>query len=1244
MPAPEPPFRPKLGDHVELVMPEHADDPLDVVPSYDPPEGKALTDAAHIASEVARLRGQRRPGTLHVSGCQGGAAALVARALGRDRDGCGAILCVAADAQAARNLASDLRFVWGDGASDTSEDSAQGDVLLFLANETSPYADMNPDRRAAQMRLSTLFHLVFGLPYRFVVLNASALIRKVVPRDVVEDHSHHVRVEEELDRDALAESLSSSGYIRVPLVEDPGSFAVRGSVLDVWPPGAPAPVRLELLGDLVLSLKVFDPDGQRSVREVKEVWLPPGKESIRTGVTVERAKRRVRELCDAVDLPSSRARALVDDVALGRTFFGADGMLPAFYDCASLWSYLPEDCTLLLEDPPAIVKAVREELERATRDEIHKQREPHFPLAAFYEDDDDLMAWLSERRTVALHRSAVTRQDTGGAALERFEATATDAPTLATLDLAELEAAIRNSRLRIGKAAALEPLVRRIGIWTDRGMRVVIAARADSQADRLVPLLRHRGVRCKSLSGVFDPRWLDEPRSDVPVLVVTGPLARGVVAPTEGVVLVTEEEIFGRRAKRRSGSAKSSTARRPFLEDLRALSPGDVVVHVEHGLGRYRGLEHKQIGSTTVDLLVVEYAGGDKLYLPVYRLNQIQKHAGGDGSPKLDRLGGQTFNKTKAKVRRNVRRMADELLRLYAERKALTVEPLPSADDDYRTFEATFPFEETPDQSVAIHDVLRGLESSEPMDRLVCGDVGFGKTEVAIRASFRVASQSRQVAVLCPTTVLAQQHLLSFRSRMESYAVEVRGLSRFQSKKEQSEVLRGLRAGTVDVVVGTHRLLSKDVHFKALGLLVIDEEQRFGVTHKERIKQIKLSVDVLTLSATPIPRTLQMAVSGLRDISLIGTPPVDRRAIRTIVTRQDEGVLLEAIRREMSRGGQTFFVYNRIDGLYERAARLQQLVPEARVAVAHGQMAESTLEKTMLDFVEGHYDVLATTSIIESGLDIPRANTIIIDRADMFGLAQLYQLRGRVGRSRERAYCYLVVPPLSAMSDEARTRVEAVEQYTELGSGFHIASLDLELRGAGDLLGADQSGNVASVGFELFRTMLEEAVHELRGEPVVHDIEPELSFDVEALLPEDYIADIGVRLSFYKRLASAIDEQEVIDLGVEMEDRFGPPPEAARRLVHLMQHKTELRRMRVLGCEANGRSVSLHLADDHRLDATRLIAFLQKRAAAFKVSPDMRLTRKATPQDSWRDGIDALDTLLQELAPLVVEGTSATAR
>ncbi len=1038
-----------------------------------------------------------------------------------------------------------------------------------------------------------------------------------------------------MDRDALVARLGQMGYVRSPLVEDPGTFAVRGAVLDLWSPSAEAPARIELYGDLVMSIKAFDPETQRTGRDVKDVWIAPAREAILTPANVERARDRVRAACDATDFPSSKARALVDDVASGRVFFGSEGFLPAYVDLAPFAEYLPKDAVFVLEDPAAITAALRDELGRAAADEAQKGSEPRFPLGAFYAPERDVAGLLAARTVIALHRTGIEGEGAEPGSLERFEAAPAESPSLAALDQADLARAVKAARASRGKTGALEPLVRRVRAWQEAGLRVIVAARAETQVERLTTLLRHRDLAVKARLGRFDPEWLeDEPASaGRAALVVVGALSRGIVSPVEGLVLVTEEEIFGSRAHRRAARASESAGKgRAFVEDLRSLSAGDFVVHVEHGIGRYLGLVHKQVGTLTVDLLAVEYAGGDKLYLPVYRLNQIQKYAGGEGAPKLDRLGGQTFAKTKAKVQKNLRQMADELLRLYAERRAAMGVASPPADDDYRAFEATFPFDETADQARAIADVGRDLEAERPMDRLVCGDVGFGKTEVAIRAAFRVASAGRQVAVLCPTTVLAQQHFRNFEARMASYPINVKALSRFQSKAEQDEVGRGLRDGSVDIVVGTHRLLSKDVHWKRLGLLVVDEEQRFGVTHKERIKQLKTNLDVLTLSATPIPRTLQMAVSGLRDMSIITTPPVDRRAIRTVVTRHDEKVIREAVERELGRGGQVFYVYNRVEGLYERAARLAALVPQARIAVAHGQMAEGPLEQTMLDFVEGKYDVLCATAIIESGLDIPRANTILIDRADMFGLSQLYQLRGRVGRARERAYSYLIVPPANAMTDEARARIEALERHTDLGSGFQIASLDLELRGAGDLLGGEQSGTVASVGFELFCQMLDEAVHELRGEPVIHDVDPELSFDADALLPEDYVSDIGVRLSLYKRFAGAEGAEDVHDMAGEMEDRFGPPPPEARRFVHLMRLKTELRRLKALGCEANAKSVTLHLREDTPLDPTKLMKLMAGKQSPYKLSPDMRLTRRTKEAEAFTSGLEAADKVLSELA------------
>ncbi|MBI3201196.1 MAG: transcription-repair coupling factor [Myxococcales bacterium] len=1202
-PCEEPPpscRRTDARDHARAVNDE-ADDLPDVLAL---PEGRRVV----TAREVAGLLGENT--RLHVVGAEGSAPSRVARALA---DADAHVLYVAADVDAARRAAADLSFV------------ARGDeaILSLLPPESTPWAEVRPDRRAEHARASALFHLAQSLPWRFLVTTGAGLVRRFTPPKPLCDAGVELVAEDELDLAKVTERLAAAGYLRVPLVEDPGSFAVRGGVFDVWPGSSDLPVRAELYGDMVLSLKTFDPETQRTGDSLERIWLPPAREVITTPQATERAREVLRSLCDAVDYPSSKARALEEDVATARSLFGLAGFLPAFHPLVPLWSYLTARTVVLVEDPARVVAQIREELSHAEKSHAERRGEPCFGFDQLYVGEGALAAALAGLPVAALHRTAVAADSPDPARLDALELAPLGAPSLAIRDHADLGRAVTRARSERGKGAALEPLLRRIAAWHEAGLDVTITARTATQAERITTLLGHRGVRVADAES-------RAPRGTVKV--VTGALARGCIVPTEGFVWVTEEEIFGQRAHRRQERSKSAKA---FLEDLRALEVGDYVVHVDHGIGRYLGLEKKTLNGVSVELVVVEYQGGDKLFLPVHRLSQIQKHSGGDGAPKVDRLGGSSFSKTKARVRQRVRQMADELLRLYAERAALEKPPLDPRDDEYAAFEATFPYEETRDQAAAIDEVNHDLEQPAVMDRLVCGDVGFGKTEVALRAAFRVAMSGRQVALLCPTTVLAQQHYLTFAGRLAGYPIQVRPLSRFESKKESVETLKGLKDGSVDVLVGTHRVLSKDVHFKNLGLLIVDEEQRFGVTHKERIKQLRATVDVLTLSATPIPRTLQMAVGGLRDMSLITTPPMDRRAIRTITSRYDDQVVREAIERELSRGGQVFYVYNRVEGIYERAHRVQELVPGAKVAVGHGQMSEATLEQTMLDFVEGRFDVLVSTAIIESGLDIPRANTIIVDRADMFGLSQLYQLRGRVGRSTERAYCYLLVPPPSQLSEEARTRIEALERHTELGAGFQIATLDMEIRGAGDLLGAEQSGFVASVGFDLFCQMLQEASHELRGETVVHGVDPELSFDVDALLPEAYVAEIGVRLSLYKRLSSASDEQEVQELATEMEDRFGPPPEEAKRLVELMRIKTELRKLRVLGCEATAKSVSLHLRDDTPLDPMKIGELVGKKKSPWRISPEGRLTRRAAEGETFSNGVALADQALDELGACV---------
>ena len=1130
-------------------------------------------------------------------GLSGSAAAFVARAF---RDERRVPVLVVPDDEDAERAADDLAFVLGEGAT----------VRSLVPNDASPYAEVNPDRRSRELRLSTLDHLASDRTVDAIVVSAVALVRRVPPRALVRSSQITIRVDDELDRDTLVRGLTASGYARAPVVEDPGTFAVRGAIIDGWASGSPTPVRIECFGDGVLSIKRFDPETQRSLEEVREVTFGLFRDAPITDLLREAAKRRLVDLCDSLDMPTAKARALIEDVTSGRTFFGSDGFTPAFTPLAPVFEYLPDGAPLLFENPSACRAAIDAALRDAERMFESKGREAAFPVSAFFLEPAALQIELDGRTCVDLGSSP--------------EATAygVETKTAFTFDNAMLALRVREAQKR-GKDEAFTPVLEELAHLHRLGFATTVITRTETQRDRLASLLSH------NIGADFPKEAHDA------ISLVRGTLSRGLVVPLDRVAFITEDEIFGTRGRakpRTRRTERAATGARAFVEDLKTLAVGDLVVHIEHGIGRYGGLIHKDVGGMMVDLLLVEYAGSDRLYLPVYRLNQIQKYSGGDGSPRLDRLGGQSFAKTKARAAREVRQMADELLRLFAERKNAERPPFDPPDDTFRAFEATFPFEETKDQARAILDVEADLERTMPMDRLVCGDVGFGKTEVAIRAAFRAALAGRQVAVLCPTTILAQQHYLNFAARMQNHPIEVRALSRFTKKADEAELLRRTKEGSVDIVIGTHRLLSKDVFWKRLGLLVVDEEQRFGVTHKERIKQLRTNIDVLTLTATPIPRTLQMAVSGLRDMSVITTPPVDRRAIRTVITRDDPAVVREAVLRELERGGQVFYVYNRIADLHERAHRLQELVPAARIAVAHGQMSEAALEQTMVDFVEGQYDVLCTTAIVESGLDIPRANTIIIDRADMFGLAQLYQLRGRVGRARERAYAYLVVPPVDRMSDEAKQRVVAIEQHSELGSGFRIASLDLELRGAGDLLGADQSGTASTIGFELFCSMLEDAVRELQGQAPRAEIDPEISVDDEALLPEDYIDDVGVRLSLYKRLASADGEGEVIEIGSEMEERFGPPPLAAKRFLSLMRLKTELRAMRALGLEATKKSATLHISDDTPLDIEKVLALVSKKGSPYRMTPDMRLTRRTLENEDLRSGLESADRLLGDLA------------
>lgn len=1196
--------------------------------------------------------------------CAGGALAwTLAEACTQDARA--RFMVVVDDVESARRFAGDIDFFLGTSSREKNGgfDSAK-QVLVLPTSEHTPYSAMAPDRTVMMQKLATLFALSESNQWQVLVVPAAALLRKVLPKDALVQRGELVQIEELLDRERLITALDEGGYLRVPVVEDPGTFAVRGAVIDVWSPSNEYPARVEVEEDLCLSIKYFDPDGQRTVGTTRELYLHPVREALLGAKEKARARERMTALCDKLELSHQKMLRIVEDVESGRSYLGADGFLPAYYEkLESILDYLPENTRWVVIEPNRVSKAIRAEISAAARDRFERdeRRDPCFSTDQLYLSEAEIYAARKRASIVVAHSLAVLAPTTAiedGPAeanpLSEWDNDVAYVPSggialdagAETLD--RLGTEIRQLRAERGKHDALLPLVDHIRYWHQEGFRTVITGRTASQAERVAALLRAHELDARFM---LDPSpWVraltpapnssNEPAAATKpaVEVIVGELSAGMVLPARRVAFVTEEEIFGTRARRTKRTKshdgeKKTSASKAFIDDLRSLAVGDYIVHIDHGIGKYLGLEHRKVGITETDLLVIEYAGGDRLFLPVARLNQVQKWSGGDNTPKVDRLGGTTFAKSKAKVEREVRQMADELLRLYAERRAHPGRAFKDPAALFQEFEATFAFEETDDQRRAIDEVMGDLKRDVPMDRLVCGDVGFGKTEVAVRAAFHVAAEGAQVAVLCPTTVLAQQHFHTFSERFKAYPLNVAVLSRFVSPSKQKATLEGLKKGTVDVVIGTHRLLSKDVQFKDLGLLVVDEEQRFGVTHKEKIKQLRTRLDVLTLSATPIPRTLQMAVSGLRELSLITTPPVDRRSVRTIVSTDDAALLKEAVLRELGRGGQIFYVYNRVEGLYERAERLQKLVPSARVAVAHGQMNAEALETVMTDFVEGRYDVLVSTAIIESGIDIPRANTMIVDRADLFGLSQLYQIRGRVGRSRERAYCYLLVPPLSKLSDEARQRIEAIEKFTDLGAGFHVATLDMELRGAGDLLGGEQSGNVAQVGFDLYVQMLESAVADLKGEPMAPPVETELSFDDAYYLPSEYIDEVGLRLSLYKRFASANDDDTVADLADEMEDRFGSPPAPARMFVRVMAIKAMLRPLRAMGIEGRRDRVVFHLREDSPVDGAKIAELCAGKNAKWRLTPDFRLSRKFTDGD----GISNAERALRELQEICLD-------
>jgi transcription-repair coupling factor (superfamily II helicase) len=1040
--------------------------------------------------------------------------------------------------------------------------------ILLFPSDGIPHGDIIPWGLISQ-RTKTLRFLAEGKA-SLVIAPIQGLQGTFIPKEAFISSVIRINSGEEQDREKLIGDCIDLGYSRVEMVEERGEMSVRGGIMDIYPIDQELPLRIEFFGDQVDSIRTFDVQTQRSAHEVPEVVITP-----------------------------------VQGEGAGTIF-----------------EYLPSGTPVLLDSPLEVEHEAEEFWEQLKK--VGKKEQ--------YLPPDKVMDMIKERPMVAI----------GG--WEIFTPK-TPASHQATLRISSHEDLSREI-----KASGLKVLTQAIQGWLKGKWAVYLTVQTAGQGKRLVELLDDLGQKA-DIQAAFPPYPLKHRGR---LVVVIGDLKTGFLLPSEGIVVVTEKEIFGQKRKvghgRRAPSAPFST-----FEDLRR---GDYVVHVDYGIGLYRGLVRLEAaggdpwvrGDSLVrggpgqrvtsglareglenDYLFIEYEGEDKLYVPVDRFNLVHKYIGtSEGSPKLDRLGGQSWSRTTKRVRRAAQETARELVEIYAARKTFQGFAFSRRDAFFKEFEAAFEYEETPDQGEAIERVMEDMEGPKPADRLICGDVGYGKTEVAIRAAFKAALDNKQAAVLVPTTVLAQQHYLTFTTRLQGYPVVVESLSRFKSRIEQEEILQRLKEGKIDIIIGTHRLLRPDVSFRDLGLLIIDEEHRFGVAHKERLKEMKKLVDCITLTATPIPRTLQMSLLGIRDLSLIATPPPNRQSIHTYLVNFDQGVIKEAILTEINRGGQIFFVHNRVKDIDAVASLLRRLVPEVRLAIAHGQMQGRTLEGVMMQFVEGEIDLLVCTSIIESGLDIPNANTIIINRAERFGLADLYQLRGRVGRSAQRACAYLIVPPRQHLSREALKRLRAIQELSELGSGFRLAMRDLEIRGAGHLLGHVQSGHIAEVGFELYNSLLEQAIRELKGEEVAKRITPEIRLPVNASIPADYIANDNQRLSVYKRLSLLEDEEAVEDIAMELQDRFGPLPQSLSNLLEVIRLKIWLSTISVQRFELKDGKVVVTFVPDGVISPEKVVDLIDQGRGKYRLTPEMRLLYTPEARD-WRGILDETRNILQGL-------------
>ncbi|MBX3279490.1 MAG: transcription-repair coupling factor [Acidobacteria bacterium] len=1172
------------------------------------------------------LRAGRR--IIHLSGLTGGAKALALSALAHTTGR--RLALVGASAPDIENLERDLRYF---SSALNPDGNPEEDIFTLPATELDPYSGTSPHAELLERRALALWRMSSG-GGRVVLLTARALAGRYIAPDEIKGAGVPLAVGDEVPLDYLIEHLHSVGYVRMDPVGGVGEFSSRGGILDFYSPAGQAhPVRVEFFGDEIDSIRHFDPETQRSIAMADKALIAPMRDERSRAADFRRWAQKAREYWS----DQRYARALRDRTRQaddGEAFPGWEYLMPLLHPLThSIFDYLG-DSILVVDEPAEVEKRLRSSLEALALGFRRTDEADDLALAPehLFLTPEELRAGIGRAVRVELRllggaahafEDELSTEEVSAAAVfadakqERFAAFVHRPPSSPLFlfppepQPRDMNIASRAVRRWHGRLA---DLARELKTPASAASQTVFVLPASGAIDRLREVFREYEVPGVSLDSA---RNAPDPGS---VILTLGDLSGGFALPGSELVVYTERDLFDET----SAAERPATQRKPrtgaFLSDFRDLKIGDFVVHIDHGIGQFQGLVQLAVeqslspleayarmtggdANTAVaarrEYMLLTYADGAKLYVPVERLDLVQKFSSGEGhAPPLDRLGGIAWQKTKARAKRAMRDMAEELLKLYAERKLVSGYAFSGDTPWQQEFEDSFPYELTPDQATAIAEAKADLEQPLPMDRLLCGDVGYGKTEVAMRAAFKAVMDGKQVAVLAPTTVLAYQHFQTFRARFAAFPVTIDLLSRFRSPKEQREVVAAVERGSVDILIGTHRILSRDLSFKDLGLVVVDEEQRFGVAHKERLKQMKKRVDVLTLSATPIPRTLNMSLLGLRDMSVIETPPRDRLAIQTNVVPLSENVIRSAIEQELQRQGQVFFVHNRVESIAAVGELVQRIAPSARIVVAHGQMGEKEMESAVLDFVAYKYDVLVATTIIENGIDIPRANTIIINRADTYGLSQLYQLRGRVGRSNRRAYAYLLIPSEQELSPVARKRLAAIREFSDLGAGFRIAALDLELRGAGNLLGGQQSGHIEAIGFDLYCQMLERTVAELRGEDIEEEIGTQINLGIDTRIPDEYIEDMSQRLRTYKRIASARSEDELKRIGQEIADRYGRLPEAVENLLVYSNLRREAIRLGIASIDRVGETLNIKFAERTRVEPERLMRLLDERKTA----------------------------------------------